>query len=74
MKLRILADQPEWIARHMPGIAQRGTDSRIIDTGGGIIDVHVPSGDQADAIILAALVARRAARLTASRLDGIQAA
>ena len=72
--LRVHADQPEWIARHMPEIGERGSDSRIIDAGGGLIDVSVPTGDQADAIVLAALVARRAARLTGSRLDGIQAA
>lgn len=74
MKLRIHADRPEWIARHMPGLASPGAGSRIIDAGEGLIHVHTPSGDQADAIIFAALIARRAARLTGSRLDGIQAA
>lgn len=77
--LRIHADQPEWITRHMPEIGERGSDSRITDVGGGIVDVHVPSGEQADvlvlaALVLAALVARRAARVTRSRWEGLEVA
>lgn len=71
MKVRILADQPEWVARHMPEIAARGSDSRITDLGGGVVDVHVPSGELDDALVLCSLVARRAARMSRSRWEGV---
>ena len=74
MLVRIIADQPEWVARHRPEIGERGSDSRITDVGGGIVDVHVPSGEQADVLVLAALVARRAARVTRSRWEGLEVA
>lgn len=49
MLVRIIADQPEWVARHMPEIGERGS-------------------------VLAALVARRAARVTRSRWEGLEVA